>query len=529
MVLLKFEFISASSLHRWLLSGEEVALIDVREQGVFGQGHLLVASNLPIGELEVRVLALIPRLSVPVVICDSGDGVALAARSTMLRGGYSDVRVLEGGVTAWKSAGYELFSGVNVPSKVFGEYVEHRFGTPRIEASVLQERIDAGENFVILDSRPVDEFVVMSIPGGVDVPGAELVYRVADLAPASTTIIVNCAGRTRSIIGCQSLLNAGVSNPVMALKDGTMGWHLAGFELARGALAQLGPVSAAAHDWSSEAADRVASRFGVDSISYEEFMQWQAEAEQKTLYVFDVRQPDEFAEACLPGSSLVPGGQLVQGADVFVAVRAARIVLVDDTGVRAKMTASWLNQMGFTNVAVLDGGIAENRVVRPNPVGPTLIDVPEVAVMTANELASAADVGVIDIRKSLLYRAAHIPGACWGSRSSFNDWAHKVPVASHYVVVCDQDDLASFFADELSCQVGKPVSRLIDGMRSWTTAGLDTQTGMSQPLTDTSDVFHRPYDRESGRRAAMQAYLDWEVALLEQVKRDATVRFPHYD
>ena len=75
----------------------------------------------------------------------------------------------------------------------------------------------------------------MSIPTGISVPGAELVLRARELAPRpETTLIVNCAGRTRSIIGTQSLVNAGIPNPVYALRNGTIGWTLAGQELEHG-------------------------------------------------------------------------------------------------------------------------------------------------------------------------------------------------------------------------------------------------------------------------------------------------------
>jgi rhodanese-related sulfurtransferase len=85
---------------------------------------------------------------------------------------------------------------------------------------------------VVLDARRFDEFNTMCIPGGTSVPGAELVLRVRELAPdPRTQVIVNCAGRTRSIIGTQSLVNAGIPNPVAALRNGTIGWTLAGLGL----------------------------------------------------------------------------------------------------------------------------------------------------------------------------------------------------------------------------------------------------------------------------------------------------------
>ena len=70
----------------------------------------------------------------------------------------------------------------------------------------------------------------MSIPTATSVPGAELVLRARALAPdPATTVVVNCAGRTRSIIGTQSLINAGLPNRVVALRNGTMGWTWPGW------------------------------------------------------------------------------------------------------------------------------------------------------------------------------------------------------------------------------------------------------------------------------------------------------------
>ncbi|HUS95828.1 MAG TPA: rhodanese-like domain-containing protein, partial [Hyphomicrobiaceae bacterium] len=230
--------VSAVALRARLTGRAEIALVDVREEGAFSKSHIFLGSCLPASHLEFRAARLMPRKSVPVIVTDGGpDDDGLAHRSAKRLGeiGYSDVSVLAGGVAGWAAQGYEVFSGVNVPSKAFGEFVEHHYDTPRIAAQDLMALTKAGEDIVILDSRPMDEFHRMSIPGGVDCPGAELVYRVGMMAPdPATTIIVNCAGRTRSIIGAQSLINAGIPNRVMALKDGTMGWELAGLQCARG-------------------------------------------------------------------------------------------------------------------------------------------------------------------------------------------------------------------------------------------------------------------------------------------------------
>ena len=223
-----------------LKSGEVFAFFDVREEGEFSiKGHPLFATPLPLSRLEPRAFALLPDPDTRIVLMDSGEegqtGRANRAAARLQQMGYTNLAVMKGGLKAWRDAGYEVFTGVNVPSKAFGEVVEHDNDTPRIDAADVQKLLDSKADMVILDSRPMPEFNNMSIPGGVDCPGAELVYRVKDFAPnPDTLVVVNCAGRTRSIIGAQSLINAGLPNKVMALKNGTMGWHLAGLKVARG-------------------------------------------------------------------------------------------------------------------------------------------------------------------------------------------------------------------------------------------------------------------------------------------------------
>ena len=345
--------VPASVLKAMLNDGAELALIDVREEGEFGRGHLLFACNLPLSRIELRIDALVPRRPTRLVLCDADDGFAQRAAIRLQQLGYDNIALLAGGVAAWRGAGYELFSGINVPSKAFGEFVEHHDETPRLTAEEVKAKLDAGTDMVILDSRPMSEYRVMNIPGGIDCPGAELVLRVHDVAPRpETLIVVNCAGRTRSIIGAQSLINAGIANPVVALKDGTMGWHLAGLKLEKGQSKHAPNPSVAGR--SQAAAARVAKRFGVRRIDRATLDRFAREDKERTLYVFDVRTPEEFLAGHLAGSRSAPGGQLVQATDTFAATRNARIVLVDDDGVRATMTASWLIQMGLDQVFVLD-------------------------------------------------------------------------------------------------------------------------------------------------------------------------------
>lgn len=523
--------IDASRLHAALLDDEELALLDLREQGVFGHSHILLATNLPLSKLELRIADLVPRRGTRIVLCDGNEGLVERAAARLRDFGYDNLARLTGGVAAWGAAGYELFSGINVPSKVFGEYVEHHFGTPSISAEELKALSQYSEDLVILDSRPMDEFQAMSIPGGIDTPGAELVYRVKDLAPdPETMVVVNCAGRTRSIIGCQSLINAGVPNRVVALRNGTMGWHLAGFELAHGERRSFGPVSRDGLDWSKAAAARVAERFGVRSISRATLEAWQAESTQRTLYLLDVRDPQDFQAGHIGGSLNAPGGQLVQGTDRWVAVRNGRVVLIDDSGVRARMTASWLVQMGLPDVYVLEESVESFPLeTGRGPHAAPAIPSGRATFMTPEEVADRGPDGlVLDLGPSLDHRAGHVPGARWGMRSRLEDSLATLSQAARLIVTSDDGRLATLAAAELADRLPMPVCALEGGTAAWRALGLPLERGMAAPLHPEEDVYHRPYDREEKVEEAMNAYLDWEIALIEQIKRDGTLTFPEF-
>lgn len=356
-----------------LLASAEIALIDVREEADFALGHPLFASQIPVRRIDAEARWRIPRLDTPVVVYDAGEGLAADAAARLTALGFSDVRLLDGGLAGWKAAGYELFEDVNSYSKAFGELVEHNRHTPSLPAEEVQALIDEKADIAILDARRFDEYSTMSIPTGQSAPGAELVLRARAAAPdPDTTIIVNCAGRTRSIIGTQSLINAGLPNRVFALRNGTIGWTLAGQSLDTGRQQTAPDPEADGVEEARGAARRVAYRAGVKRLTWADLETLKADA-ARTLYLYDVRQPAAFEAGHLPGFRNAQGGQLVQESDHYAPVRGARIVLSDDLGPRADMTASWLAQLGW-EVFVLDhafdGPLDTGSDGAPSPRGP---------------------------------------------------------------------------------------------------------------------------------------------------------------
>ena len=508
------------------LARREIALIDLREEDPFARAHPLFAACLPLSRLELEVYDRIPHRDALVVLYDDGEGLVAPAVSRMEALGYTRVRALEGGLAAWREAGYELFQDVNSYAKAFGELVEARRHTPSFAAEELEGLLKADADLVVLDARRWDEYQTMSIPKGVSVPGAELVLRARELAPdPATTIVVNCAGRTRSIIGAQSLINAGLPNPIRALRNGAIGWTLAGQALEHGQSRRFADTPPRHLDEARTNSRAVAYRAGVLRLSPRELVDLAADA-SRTLYRFDVRTPEEYARGHVPGFRNAPGGQLVQEIDMFAPVRGARIVLADDLGPRADMTASWLAQMGW-EVLVLDGGFEEP--LESAAWRSSLPAAPEVATITALALAeeiTRGEVVVIDVSPSPAHRKAHIPGAWFAIRARLGPSLQRVAPGRPLVLVSTDGTLARFAANDLAQMAyGAGLRVLAGGFAAWVAAGLPVEAGLVRPASEPDDVYRRPYEGADHAPAAKQAYLDWEFGLVDQLARDGSHGF----
>ena len=526
--------IDAASLKAALDGRGEIALIDVREQAPYGASHPILAANIPLGQLELRVGEQIPRRSTPIVVEDAGEGLAQRAAALLESFGYTDVSVLEGGTKAWADAGFELFSGMYVPSKAFGEFVEHAYETPSVSADELKAMMDSGEKLVVLDSRPMDEYRVMNIPTGIDVPGAELVYRVGQVAPdADTTVVVNCAGRTRSIIGAQSLINAGIPNKVVALRNGTMGWHLSGYQLEHGNDRTAPEPADGTLAKAVRHAETCAERFGVKTVDADTLDAWRAERDSRTLAILDVRTIEEFESRRIADSRHAPGGQLVQATDSYLPVRNARVVLVDDRKVRALMTASWLVQLGWQDIYVLTSSLDSQKTATgrytPEILGLENLDGVKTVPAAAAKALTEAGAVILDLAKALDYRDAHPEGAWWAGRVAIADNLSKIPADKTIVLTSPDGMLARFAAADLA-ESGREVTVIEGGTAAWKVAGLPMQSGMTAVLSEPDDSYLRPYDRtdKAEIEKAMNDYLTWEVALVEQIKKAGGISFKHF-
>ena len=494
----------------------EIALLDVREAGEFGEAHLLFATPLPYSRLEIDMPALVPRKTARVVLCDNGGRrIAERAAGRLHAMGYSDIRVLDGGTPAWARSGYTLFAGVNVPSKLFGELVEHEYHTPRVTVAELARMKEAREDFVIVDGRPFAEYNKMNIPGGICCPNAELPYRIGEIVKnPNATIVVNCAGRTRSILGAQTLINFGVPNPVYALENGTQGWVLADFELERGATRRYpDPIDPSALPALQAQARKLVARHGVSVVGAATVCEWLRDCD-RTTYLVDVRTPEEFAAGSIPGAAHAPGGQLVQATDQWVGVRNARIVLIDNEMVRAPVVASWLKQLGCDAHVLAEGIHADVR----GPVA-TEAELPALEAVSVSELQrmlGSHACSVFDLGSSIRYRKAHIPGSRWSIRPTIADAA--ADIRNTIVLVADDARVARAAAIDL-VEAGLQDIRLLEGgFSAWTAAGHATQATPDEPSdVECLDYLFFVHDRHAGNREAMKQYLAWETGLIAQL------------
>jgi rhodanese-related sulfurtransferase len=528
----QYKLVAPATLKSWLHDKKEIALVDVREHGQYGEEHLFYVVSAPYSKLELEVQRLVPRKTVRLVLVgDDANELTTRAAHRLARLGYTEIYLLEGGIAQWKRAGYQVFAGVNLPSKAFGELAEHAFHTPRITAQALNAKIAANEDIVILDGRPYSEYRKMSIPTAACCPNGELPLRIDDLVVRpETTIVINCAGRTRSIIGAQTLINLGIKNNILALENGTQGWYLADLKLDHGATRKypetVNPKNLIAQQ---TRAKTLAEKNGVMFVDGATVERWLKD-NTRTTFLCDVRSPEEFARGTIPEAQHTPGGQLVQATDQFVGVRGARLVVFDDENVRAPAMASWLAMMGW-EVAVLTDAFTHQWAAghehlqakqQPHSDQWTAISAEQL------ERAQATATLCLDIRASTKYREAHLKNFVWSIRPKFNTLPSLK--GASVVLVADDLALAELAALELSEAGASQIQIILSTVEQWRAAGLELTSSPSNPTDqDSIDYLFFVHDRHEGNRAAAMRYLEWEINLLNQIDEQErqSYRLPH--
>lgn len=500
--------VTPGELKPLLTATDEIAFLDVREQGQYGEGHPFFCVPFPYSRLEALAPVLLPGKFAHLVLLDDGDGVAVRAAAVFEALGYQQVSVLAGGAPAWAEAGYTLYKGVNVISKTYGELLEHVADTPRLTATELNDLLDRDPTVVVLDGRSPAEYEKMTLPGTICCPNAELGYRIQALVPdKSTTVVINCAGRTRSILGVEGLRVLDFENPLFALENGTQGWKLAGYDLAHGTSPQElpQPDEQQLAAMSSQAQSLIAGS-GLELISTATLEGWQGQA-NRTTYLLDVRTKAEFDAAHLPGACHAPGGQLVQATDQYVAVRNARIVLCDDNHLRAATTAIRLQDMGH-DVYLLDVDARSGAASSPYLDSSTAVD--------SDFPRAGSEVTILDASSGMDFRDNHIDGAKWVTRARISQIGLE---KSDPLLVTGHDSaLIQGVVLELATLGFSNVKSCAGSAESWTAAGYAVVATPESPTDEECiDYLFFVHDRHDGNMDAARRYLEWEVGLVAQL------------
>lgn len=512
----------------WALrSGTTLALIDVRAESTYSARHLIHASSFPRRNLELTLPSRVP-LHCTVIVCDESDaGEAREAAVALLAWGYRDVRVLAGGVQAWENAGLPVYGGMHTYSKAFGEFVESTCGTPHVSAPELSGMLEGSRPPIVIDCRPRDEYLRGSLSVSRNLPGIELLYRLGSLVKdTSTPIVVHCAGRTRSIIGAQTLVDAGVKNPVAALENGTMGWLLAGMPVVTREHAGPVPVAASSVVELAGHCRALATEFGIAEVGRDQVDALLRSDEAVTL-VLDVRTDEEFTAGHHPAAIHAPGGQLLQATDRFAAVHGATLVLADDDGLRATLTAAWLRRMGWSQVLVFPmRSVRGAMATGPAPRHYFRAGSRHVDMVDAVDLRGLIEAGaalVYDLDTSIEYARGHIPEAWFVKRSSLQAQLARPRDGKIAVLSCSDGTLSRIVAETLPGNLAASVLR--NGKRAWRAAGYALESGRGASIDAHDDVWRRPLDDPDDVEASMRQYLTWEVGLLDKIRHDPTVAF----
>jgi len=523
--LIMTQIISPEAAKREIHGSEECAFLDIREHGLYGEGHPFLSVHCPYSDFEQTVVALVPNPHVSVILMDDGDGISERAAELLEQMGYRQVSILKGGAPAWAAAGYTLFKGVNLPSKTLGELIEHHDHPQVISPATLHQWQTEGRPIYFFDCRPPNEYDKMTIPGARCIPNGELAHRLATVVTNDhDPIVVTCAGRTRGLIGASGLQRLKLNNPIYAVENGTQGWALSGFMLSRGnGCPEMPALSHSAIEASRQRADALIAAEKLECIDAAAFQEL-ARDQNRTLYLVDVRSLSEYKAGHLPHAVHAWSGQIAQAADLTIGVRRARVVLSDDTGMRAAIAAIWLRALHYEvyilraiNPLALSSDWRESAPLRlpvdrlnPIPVSSAISQIADGAVR------------VIDIRNSQAFRRAHIPGALWVNRARIGMIPNDCPM-----ILCADDAVAAAYLARDLCSRGVKISGLLEGgLAAWQSAGQPIAASPNYPTdAECIDFLFFVHDRHDGNLDSARRYLAWETGLLAQMDSEERQSF----
>ena len=528
----EFLSINAIQLNQLLDSGEEFALLDVREAGAFSKGHLWLANTMHVSRLEFKVRRFIPNTKVTIILCDENDGTAQRAALVLRTMGYSNIHILANGIQSWVDAGFSLVTGNYVIAHSLGYVIEDQYATPVITAMELKQKIDQKEKIIMVDCRSEEDYQASSIEGSISVPAAEMARRIPDLVDdETTTVVAHCAGITRAALGGQGLLNCGIKNPVLSLIDGTRGWDLIGENLISHQIIPDISPSAKSKYFSSRAAEQLTIDYNLQVTTAEALEDWQLAHSERTAYKIDVRSRREYLEGHYDDTMWIPGGELAGMAIDHLAVQNARLCLFADSDcARAEISAMWMKLQGWNDVVIVKNW----KEFKPLQIGLEKDYYPELSrsksdfidAQECHELMEAGESVLLDFSTSTQYAEQHIPGATWMSRAQIVSQVNQLKNYRSIICISEDGSVAILAAQDIHKLTASSVKVLKWGNSSWDQDDLEQGIISVIGAIDDQDFMTLPLkpNREETVTWHKQG-IRWRHQLYEQFKQDQPNKF----
>ena len=509
--------ITPETVRSWISDKEEVAFIDVREIGQHTNGHPFFSISIPYSLFEFNIKILVPNKQTRVILIDNNNGISDLVYNIAHQMGYSNISIIEGGVEEWVSAGYKLFDGINVPSKSFGELIEKYFHTPSITAKELAQKQKNNENYIVIDGRPFLEYNKMSIPKSICCPNAELFYRVSShIKDMNTEIIINCAGRTRSIIGAQTLINFGIKNKVKALENGTQGWFLSELSLEhnKNKYLEVLPNDIETQQLQNKVL-KLTNDLNIDLIDLKKAQELIID-KKKSTFIFDVTTSKTISTK--PGTIMnVPGGQLIQATDKYIGVWKATVILVDDGDlIRAGTTSFWLKKMGY-EVYILKEGLLKAQTLKfIKEIDHKLIDLD---FINLEDLVKIKIQILYDIRSSKDFCKMRIKNSIWLNRAHL--YREKIKTDDPIIIITDNLEKASLIVKDLKQKDKGAIIKVYKWNQNEITSYPSVIDVTIETLSKQNNIdfnFHT-HMRHDGNKEHAKQYLEWEINLVSKMDK----------
>ena len=509
--------ITPETVRSWISDKEEVAFIDVREIGQHTNGHPFFSISIPYSLFEFNIKILVPNKQTRVILIDNNNGISDLVYNIAHQMGYSNISIIEGGVEEWVSAGYKLFDGINVPSKSFGELIEKYFHTPSITAKELAQKQKNNENYIVIDGRPFLEYNKMSIPKSICCPNAELFFRVSSyIKDINTEIIINCAGRTRSIIGAQTLIDFGIKNKVKALENGTQGWFLSELSLEhnKNKYLEVLPNDLEIQQLQNKVL-KLTNDLNIDLINLKKAQQLIID-KKKSTFIFDVTTSKTISTK--PGTIMnVPGGQLIQATDKYIGVWKATVILVDDGDlIRAGTTSFWLKKMGY-EVYILKEGLLKAQTLKfTKEIDHKLIDLD---FINLEDLVKIKKQILYDIRSSKDFCKMRIKNSIWLNRAHL--YRKKTKTDDPIIIITDNLEKASLIVQDLKQKDKGAIIKVYKWNQNEITSYPSVIDVTIETLSEQNNIdfnFHT-HMRHDGNKEHAKQYLEWEINLVSKMDK----------